>query len=492
MSRKDFRVGRSGEKSFSGCSTQRVKLMERDPGVEYPVWIHGPASQFVVAQRFMEARAKAAGVFDIWTGEEKTELGYPKPTISYILDSTYADTHVREDSEEGRAMITTSRGSPESGGTPAVRTVAVYRSPGGLISLEVPRYHPSEGEREEFSGLEFGRLVQRTNSFEKYTYATSKTREQTMKWEEATTYKRKRVALAEAVLSGCLGASANAVVKPYLRRGDISDAWEALQTKYARPGDADVIRQLRTHMRSLEMSPVRLEEFLNQMDILRDALEQCGATVEESECLSIIEGAVLATTAGKKIYGPAFVNARHSGWGTDELIDALSSNCHELIQAEGIAAIKIAEFQRELLRRKIVPKQNDGGGADGNKTEVGPSANAPTAPTAGTDGTTLANMVCYRCGLTGHIARHCPEKKGAGAVVANPKVPKAAAKAAEADTEEEKEEEDLPQATAPSRRPPRMSPARAAPTPACSSTGPNLRTPTGAARGTPTCHSPRR
>lgn len=502
--KKDFRAGRSGEKSFPEGSKQGVKLMERDPGAEFPVWTHGPASAFVVAQQFMEARAKAAGVFDIWTGKEKTELGYPKPTISYILDSSYAEAYIREDSAEGQSIAASSIETPatntEGVSTPRRRAVSVFRSPGGLISLQDPRYYPADGETEEFSGLEFGRLVQRTNSFEKYTYAANKTREQSMKWEEATTYKRRRVALADAVLTGCLGASANAVVKPYLRRGDIAEAWDALRNKYARPGDAVVISQLNAHLRNLEMKrTVRLEEFLNQVDVLREALGECGAPVDETECLNILKGAVLVTAEGKDVYGPAFTTARHAGWDMDELIDALTSDCHELIQSEGIAAIKNAEFQRELQRRKTVsdPKPNDRGGA--NNATVDPSANnASKVITAGTDGATHPDTPCYKCQEFGHIARNCPQKKSSGAAAPSNRAPKPTAKATEADTEEEEEEERDRKGPAASKpksilKPPApLTPARAVPTPDCSSASLTLTTQQRAVPRTPTWRSPRR
>lgn len=161
-------------------------MLERDPGVGFPVWTHGPASQFVVAQRFMEARAKAAGVFDLWTGVEKTEFAYPKPKLSLILDTEYADARVLEDSEDGRSMLLSSRvsrNSPASAirGARTTQETEIFRSPGGLILLQDPQYNPAEDEKDVYSGLEFARLVQRTNNFDKYNHAVGKTREHSMK-----------------------------------------------------------------------------------------------------------------------------------------------------------------------------------------------------------------------------------------------------------------------------------------------------------------------
>ncbi|KAJ1419360.1 hypothetical protein B484DRAFT_433787, partial [Ochromonadaceae sp. CCMP2298] len=346
--------------------------------------------------------------------EEKAEFDYPKPALSFILDTDYADAHVLEDSEAGRSLMQSSRSSPASTirGTPVGREVKVFRSPGGLISLQDPLYRPAEGEKEEYSGLEYARLVQRTNDFDKY------------KQDERAVHE---VGGGAPVQTQAHHSSRGCTdwLPRRLRERRHQELPPQRGHRWGLGGPADQVRAERRLRRDppalhppaqpQEMkSPIRLEEYLNQVDTLRDALEESGAALEESECLHIIKSAVLASAEGRDIYGQAFVNARHGGWTMDGLLIALQSDSHEL-------------------------PDNIGGGA-ANKAGVEPSANATIA---GTDGATLADMTCCKCGDKGHIARHCPTKKGAGAAVATSKTTsKAAAKAAEADADEEGKETD--------------------------------------------------
>jgi hypothetical protein len=239
---------------------------------------------------------------------------------------------------------------------------------------------------------------------------------------------RSRLAKAEATMLGCLGPSAQAVVRGKLSDGDIAGAWEALGAKYAPADDSDVITQLNAHLRCLRVkSPIRLEEYFNQTQVLQDALGESGAMVRESEMVSIIKAALLDSTEGRATYQQTFVNSRQMGWSLEQLVDMLTSDCHELVQNQGIADLKTAEFKREMQRRNIVPAQSG--------KDISPNAAAGSVVVPGTDGISHADVPCYKCKAVGHYARKCPTSKARTGDPGNPPPKSAAAKTAKATKE---------------------------------------------------------
>jgi hypothetical protein len=64
--RNDARGGRDGGRGRAGGRNTygyvNMRLLEKDPGQDQPIWLGGAASNFVVARKFMETRAKASAV----------------------------------------------------------------------------------------------------------------------------------------------------------------------------------------------------------------------------------------------------------------------------------------------------------------------------------------------------------------------------------------------------------------------------------------------
>jgi hypothetical protein len=112
--RKDFRSREEkpgGERS-AHFSSQGVKLLERDPGREHPIWTQGPASAFVVAKMFMETRAKSDGVHDLWIGKETTNFNCTTSAICIHYDPTYDEPFVKIDSPEGAELMDECKATP--------------------------------------------------------------------------------------------------------------------------------------------------------------------------------------------------------------------------------------------------------------------------------------------------------------------------------------------------------------------------------------------
>jgi hypothetical protein len=344
--------------------------------------------------------------------------------VTYVFESDYAEPTISASSPEGKTMLAESTQTQ----TP------VYRCAGDKLSGEDPLYTPSHGETCNASGMEFGLLVRKTSDFDKFQAHIDKQGENMLKWTAARREHKKRVSLADATMMGCLGPSAQAVVKKLLKSGDILGAWEALSEKYAPAQDSDVIQQLTQHVKSLKMkSPTRLEEYFGSLDTLQDALEESGARIDEHELLAIVKRAVLGSAEGVAAYGSAFTNARQFHWSLDRLTSVLVSDCHELVQAAGIANLKDAEFRDEMQRRR----------ASGSMPSASPRAEprddgvvpyAGGAAIAGTDGKTWESTLCYGCQGFGHTARNCPASKKAKAAAAT------AAKTKETDEPESTEE----------------------------------------------------
>jgi hypothetical protein len=331
---------------------------------------------------------------------------FSRPLVTYSYESDYAEPTISASSAEGQAMLVAS--TPE---TP------VFRCPGNRLADVDPLYTPSRGETCSASGMDFGKLVRRTSDFDKFQTHIDRQSEQLLKWTAAQRDQKKRVSLADATLMSCLGPSAQAVVRQLLWGGDVSGAWEALSEKYAPAQDSDVIQQLTQHVKSLRMkAPTRLEEYLGSLDTLQDALEASEARIGEHELLAIVKGAVLDSAKGRAAYGTSFTNARQLHWSLERLTSVLISDCHELVQAAGIASLKDAEFREEMRLRRISQP------ADNPRTDpkVGGVAPFAGAVTAGIDWKTYDTTKCYKCEDYGHISRHCPKKHFKAAAAATP------------------------------------------------------------------------
>jgi hypothetical protein len=144
------------------------------------------------------------------------------------------------------------------------------------------------------------------------------------------------------------------------------------------------------------------------VQILQDALEESNVVTRESELMSIMKKALLDSTEGRTTYQQTLTNCRQHGWDLEQLCNVLVSDCHELVQTQGIADLENANFQREMQKRKIVPAQSAQVGAKA----IIPSAAAGSAvPVPGTDGILKAETLCYKCKGFGHYARSCPGAK---------------------------------------------------------------------------------
>ncbi|KAJ1402329.1 hypothetical protein B484DRAFT_405440 [Ochromonadaceae sp. CCMP2298] len=415
--RREDGVQRNKQEARTAASPG-LKLLDKDPGAGSTLWSSGPASQFVVARQIMEVRAKAAGVWELWSGDESSEFTLLRPSVTYMYEPDYAEPSVSASSPEGKAMLSASTEGYNDGSETPVRTTPVFRCAGNKLAEENPLYTPQGGEVCSISGMEFGKLVRKTSDYDKFQSHIDKQSEQLLRWTSAQREHKKRVSLADATLMACLGPSAQAVVKKLLKSGEIFGAWEALNEKYAPAQDSDVIQQLTQHVKSLKMkSPTRLEEYFGSLDTLQDALEESGARIEEHELLAIVKGAVLGSAEGMATYGSAFTNARQFHWSLDRLTSVLVSDCHELVQAAGIADLKEAEFREEMQRRRI-SQQTANHKAEPREGGVVPFAGAVTA---GTDGKTWEGTKCYKCEQYGHVARNCPNPKPSKAAAATTK-----------------------------------------------------------------------
>jgi hypothetical protein len=105
-------------------SFSAIKLMDRDPGKSHLIWMGGAASAWVMSKPYLRGRAKEAGVYSYWTGDETTDFSVNRPTLNYAFDSAYNPDHYYRDSEIGEDMVAWSREQTALHGRPAPATVA--------------------------------------------------------------------------------------------------------------------------------------------------------------------------------------------------------------------------------------------------------------------------------------------------------------------------------------------------------------------------------
>jgi hypothetical protein len=63
-----------------------MRLLEKDPGQDQPIWLGGAPSNFVVSRKFMETRAKASAVWEMWSGDESVDFFITALEIDYKID----------------------------------------------------------------------------------------------------------------------------------------------------------------------------------------------------------------------------------------------------------------------------------------------------------------------------------------------------------------------------------------------------------------------
>jgi hypothetical protein len=105
------RGGRDGVRGrASGRSTPgyiSMKLMEKDPGADQPIWYGGAASAFVIAAKFMETRAKDEGVWEFWDGTEDSTSYITAPEIEIKYDARFSSELYDSTSTDGIALTIT-------------------------------------------------------------------------------------------------------------------------------------------------------------------------------------------------------------------------------------------------------------------------------------------------------------------------------------------------------------------------------------------------
>ncbi|KAJ1418019.1 hypothetical protein B484DRAFT_400614 [Ochromonadaceae sp. CCMP2298] len=274
-----------------------MRLLEKDPGADQPVWYKGPALNFVVARRFLETRAMDEGVWEFWTGEEDTSFFLNPPEIDYRYDAQFEDSLV-QDNNQAAAQL---------------RAAAASSAPGPT------------------AGIRYAALCVKTSDVAMFKKHLRQQRDSALKWDETSRRFRQRVNKAEAVMLKALGPAPTAAVRPLLNDHNVSEAWEALQNKYATQGDTDVIRVLEAHLKDVRLKhPSRLDEYVNTIDTLRMALSDCGVQKQDSEMIAILKDGILGTVEGKKAFKAIFTNARMFHWDSSDTLEALATEAHAL------------------------------------------------------------------------------------------------------------------------------------------------------------------
>jgi hypothetical protein len=276
-----------------------VKLIRKDPGDGQPIFSGSAASTFVVAKPLMETRATKAGVIDFWMGREPSEFHCNPPQISYKLDMEWARARVKKGTREASELRSAC----------AMSAIYIYETLDGYLMTENPIYFPHEPteddptiEFETITKIRYAPSCVKTGNVEKFMDHTNSISAAMLRWRTENSKHRARVVLATGVIEGCLGSSANAVVKHLLSEDKIAEAWQSPQDYYV-PHDVDVIREIDTHLRELRRNnPQLLPDYFNLVDMLRDALLTCGVDMSNKKLESIVKSACLHTVEGKKAF----------------------------------------------------------------------------------------------------------------------------------------------------------------------------------------------
>jgi hypothetical protein len=412
---RDGGRGRASGRSSPGFVSMR--LLEKDPGPDQPIWYGGAASSFVIARKFMETRAKDEGVWEFWTGEESTDFIVTAPEIDYKFDASFSLSLVEAASTEGIGLKAAARGIPpnpndvnDHGSAP----FDIHKYERDYITHVDPLYYPAEGEREPSSGILYAMLVQKTSDVGNFKYHVRGVKDSMLKWDASHRKFKSRMSKAEAVMLKCLGPAPTAAVRPLLNEKKYAKAWEALTNKYTPPGDTDVIRELEEHLKDVRLkSPSRLDEYVNTVDTLRGALEECGVKKSDAELIAILKNGILGTVEGKKAFENIFATARIFDWDAYTTLETLAKESHAMSQEQGIEALRRMEVSREIDRRApavVSPKAAAGEQqlSSGQQGKIGLPKG--TQAVAGSDGRTNDTINCFRCQRYGHIAKWCPDR----------------------------------------------------------------------------------
>jgi hypothetical protein len=404
--------GASGQSPWQGSKGfNPVKLIRKDPGDGQPIFSGGAASMFVVAKPLMETRAKKAGVIDFWIGREPSEFPCNAPQISYKLDVSWARARVKVGTREASELRT----ACDLDGR------YVFETSDGYLTTEDPIYYPHTPteddptiEFETTTRIRYAPICVKTGDVAKFIDHTNSTSAAMLRWRTENSKHRARVVLATGVMEGCLGASANAVVKHLLGEDKIAEAWQSLQDYYV-PHDVDVIREIDTHLRELKvLNPQLLPDYFNLVDMLREALLTCGADMSDGELESIVKSACLYTVEGRKAFEHIFKTGRQQRWDWPHLSMILLEEAHSLQQEAGIDYLEKEKIDREVAKRMkgMQLSANRANLEQGNVAGAGAvTQEQPVGPIVkGTDGKVKDKTKCFRCQKFGHIALLCPTR----------------------------------------------------------------------------------
>ncbi|KAJ1404904.1 hypothetical protein B484DRAFT_404619 [Ochromonadaceae sp. CCMP2298] len=383
---------------------------------------------FVVAKSLMVTGAKKAGVYDYWTGKEPVDFPCNEPKISMFMDEGWWKIRTPMSGQEEvdlRALCTMQPPDPQDPqGSPGHPAQRLWQTSDYYLTTEDPIYHPrmptdqdSSVKRERGTGIAFAPACLRTGDVERFMEHCDKITGSLLMYRTEKSKHRSKVVEAQGVLEGCLGQSANAVIKQLLDEDKIPEAWEALQEYYV-PHDVDVIHELDKHLRELKLEhPQRLPEYFNLVDLLRSALDDCGVRMGDNEVGSIVKTALLQSAEGKKAFEQTFTNARQNRWDWQHLSMILLEEAHALQQEAGIDYLEKEKIDREVAKR--MKQLTPGSGykaepyaqtAEGNAANPQPPRQLAGPMVKGTDGKVNDRVKCFRCQQNGHIAKLCPTR----------------------------------------------------------------------------------
>lgn len=379
-----------------------TKFQSEDPGPEKPIWTGGPPSGFVLALPLMERRAKSAGVFKIWTGEESVHYSVPETKMDMFFDENFETPTTLASSADGIAILERCKAvdADASTGTPARPATPTFHV-GRVITDADPYFHPSNGQLCPETGLMYKATVPRVSDrmlFDKRVDALIK-----RSMDRVDQLRKHEVLMqkAEAVMLGCLSSGVQSTVTHMLRDGHIREAWVALRDKYL-PDDAKAVTQLNAHLRCLRLTDkYQLDQYLNSFDTLCDALASLNEYKDDESKAELIEAGIIASSGNVEVdrrndYYEVFSSYRLNDWSLSQLIDRLERVSRYLYQQQGIKQVEDLVYSREKKLRGDVGERRSS------------AMNATSTIVAGSDDKSHPNIDCYKCHQKGHYRVKCP------------------------------------------------------------------------------------